>query len=675
MKILKSKRSAYQTSVVTRLRATFLFLALACCCAAAFSVWQLSSLDHAHTRLTEGAVPTLRHTHELRGQLSGVLELAARADTRQSSEQLQALLNQLSESTESIKASIQSDRWPEYTALKRDQIVSLLNGLKKIHETGVSNRLQVLQINESLNKHGQQLRQTRENFRGLIEPLLIESAAKLELTDGEFKRQDQTLTATQRAGISSRIIKQMNLTQIGYRFSALVDSAENQPNDRLNQFITDWAERLRFEFSGVVQVLIRLPASKDRQSLASELSNTRDLIFSNTGIVSLLTSLAKTSAIVEKTNGQRLAVIASIERHADDLVSSASGDADNASADFDEILASALTVMTVTIVVVLLVLVAVWLLVVERQISRRMSRLTSAVSAIADGDIDTPVDVTGHDELSEMASALQVFKSNATELRRSNEELESFAYAAAHDMRSPLRAIENLAMWTLEDAGDDLSNDCRDNLEKLVGRANRLSKLQADLLDYSKVGKADADQKTLDLRLHVHNIRELLDPDRQFTYEIDVPLQDVRVPETPLRQILINLITNAIKHHDRDTGTISVQAKLTGARLVVSVSDDGPGIEPQFHDRIFKLFQSLQSRDVVEGSGLGLSFVMKHVSRYGGRIQVFSDPSQQRGTTFAFDLPADLVDPDFEETSVLQAQEDRRASDEFAQLEPIRAVD
>jgi len=255
-----------------------------------------------------------------------------------------------------------------------------------------------------------------------------------------------------------------------------------------------------------------------------------------------------------------------------------------------------------------------------------------------------------------MGAALEVFKSNAKELRRSNEELESFAYAAAHDMRSPLRAIESLAQWTLEDAGDQLPGGCRENLEKLLSRANRLSKLQADLLDYSRISKTNEDQRPLNLQEFVQNIQELLDPDEQFKFEIDVPLQLVEVPETPLRQILINLSTNAIKHHDRRVGTISVKAELVTGRLVVAVADDGPGIDPRFHERIFKLFQTLQSRDTVEGSGLGLSFVLKHLNRHGGQIQVLSDPAQGRGTTFIFDLPARLAVSEFEETAMLEAE-------------------
>jgi len=346
-------------------------------------------------------------------------------------------------------------------------------------------------------------------------------------------------------------------------------------------------------------------------------------------------------------------LINSINQLADELVSVASRDADKAAIDFRNDLSGALTIMIITILIVLLVLGFVWIFVVERQISRRMSRLTQAVSAIADGSIDTPVDVTGQDELSEMAAALEIFKDNAIALHRSNEELESFAYAAAHDMRSPLRGIENLAKWTLEDAGDDLPPNCRSNLEKLLRRASRLSKLQSDLLDYSRVGKIEDDLTVLALPVMIENIRELLDAEHSFDFKINVPTDFVKVPEMALRQILINLITNAIKHHDGETGTICIEGRLEDDRLLISVSDDGPGIAPQFHERIFKLFQTLKSRDIVEGSGLGLSFVLKQLNKFGGNIQVLSDPTQKRGTAFLFDLPARSINPPLEIESPL----------------------
>jgi len=106
-----------------------------------------------------------------------------------------------------------------------------------------------------------------------------------------------------------------------------------------------------------------------------------------------------------------------------------------------------------------------------------------------------------------------------------------------------------------------------------------------------------------------------------------------------LQQILGNLISNAIKHHDRDHGTIHVNAEVQQDRVVLSVRDDGPGIELRHQEKIFELFQTLKSRDEVEGSGLGLAIVSKLASHQKGKITLVSDPNKERGSTFVVELP------------------------------------
>ncbi|MHA6345741.1 sensor histidine kinase [Roseivivax sp. CAU 1761] len=109
--------------------------------------------------------------------------------------------------------------------------------------------------------------------------------------------------------------------------------------------------------------------------------------------------------------------------------------------------------------------------------------------------------------------------------------------------------------------------------------------------------------------------------------------------------MLLNLVSNAMKHHDGATGRIAVRATRRDGGTRIEVSDDGPGIPLAHQGRIFELFQTLRSRDVVEGSGLGLALVDKLVRELGGTISVHSDPEQRRGTTFRLDLPAPRAAP------------------------------
>ena len=276
--------------------------------------------------------------------------------------------------------------------------------------------------------------------------------------------------------------------------------------------------------------------------------------------------------------------------------------------------------------------------IVGRRLEHRFRRLERAARAIADGDLDAKIDADGADGLGAVADALEATRRYARELHRSNGELERFACVAAHDLRTPLRTMEHLAEWTIEDAGEELSDTCRENLERLLGRARRLGRLQDDLLVYACAGRADDARAPVDLVGLCAELRELLDPERRFAVEVVAAPAIVEVAATPLRRILMNLLANAMRHHDRDRGRIRIGFRSCPERMTVSVDDDGPGILPEHHDRVFGPFERLESPEPVEGSGLGLSLVRELVERHGGTVRLDSDPARARGSTFTFEL-------------------------------------
>jgi signal transduction histidine kinase len=135
----------------------------------------------------------------------------------------------------------------------------------------------------------------------------------------------------------------------------------------------------------------------------------------------------------------------------------------------------------------------------------------------------------------------------------------------------------------------------------------------------------------------LEDVLELLSPPEGFTVSLSPSLAGVEVRRMPLQQIFMNLIGNAIKHHHRKTGNIEVSVEDAGAYFRFAVRDDGPGIPAQFHEQIFKMFQTLKPRDQVEGSGMGLAMVHKYVEVSGGTIALESAEGQ--GSTFRFTWP------------------------------------
>ncbi len=220
-----------------------------------------------------------------------------------------------------------------------------------------------------------------------------------------------------------------------------------------------------------------------------------------------------------------------------------------------------------------------------------------------------------------------------------NKELEEFAYAASHDLKAPLRVIDNASKWLEEDLQEHLTDETRENMNLLRGRIGRMERLLDDLLEYSRIGRSVdgryAEIVTADVL--TANILALLSPPRGFTIKVSPDLAHIRVRRMPLQQILMNLIGNAIKHHDKKTGCVEVSVDAGDEYYAFAVKDDGPGIPAQFQEQIFKMFQTLKPRDQVEGSGMGLAMARKNIEVYGGTMNLES--SEGKGSLFRFTWP------------------------------------
>lgn len=209
----------------------------------------------------------------------------------------------------------------------------------------------------------------------------------------------------------------------------------------------------------------------------------------------------------------------------------------------------------------------------------------------------------------------------AQDLLRSNEELEQFAYVASHDLKAPLRGIENLVSWIEEDLESSLTGDTRTNMDLLKSRVRRLESLLDDLLAYSRAGRGDTASDLVDTKELVGELALLVSPPQGFSIVSGETLLTFETARAPLTQVVQNLISNAIKHHDRPAnGHVWIEALTLPHAIEFTVTDDGPGIPERFHERVFGMFQTLKPRDEVEGSGMGLAIVKKLIEIQGGKI-------------------------------------------------------
>lgn len=223
------------------------------------------------------------------------------------------------------------------------------------------------------------------------------------------------------------------------------------------------------------------------------------------------------------------------------------------------------------------------------------------------------------------------------ELERSNKELDQFAYVASHDLKAPLRGIANLTQWIEEDLGDRVTGDSREHMELLKGRVNRMEGLIDGILSYSRAGRVREKPQKIEVGKLIAESIELLSapPDTQIVVGPDMPT--LQTEKVPLQQVLMNLIGNAIKYNQRPGARVEITVQRLDGWFQFSVADNGPGIAPQYRERIWQIFQTLEARDKVEGTGIGLSVVRKIVEARGGRTWLDSEVG--RGSTFHFTWP------------------------------------
>ncbi len=292
-------------------------------------------------------------------------------------------------------------------------------------------------------------------------------------------------------------------------------------------------------------------------------------------------------------------------------------------------------------------------------ILRGVRVLVSAAERVEEGDLQARTGL-GHDRgeigqlagsFDQMAEALErretdrnraeeALRQTVNELARSNSELEQFAYVASHDLQEPLRMVGNYTQLLARRYKGTMDSDADDFINYAVEGAQRMQELINDLLAFSRVGTrgnepAATPAETV-LEQTLLNLGPAIEEAKaQVTHD---PLPTVQADAVQLGQVFQNLIGNALKFHDGSEPRIHVSAELKDGEWVFSVRDNGIGIGPEYHERIFVIFQRLHGREQYRGTGMGLAICKKIVERHGGRIWVESDGG--KGSAFYFSMPA-----------------------------------
>jgi len=219
-------------------------------------------------------------------------------------------------------------------------------------------------------------------------------------------------------------------------------------------------------------------------------------------------------------------------------------------------------------------------------------------------------------------------------LKMMSDEMQHFVYSVSHDIKAPIRAIENLAAWIEEELGQLSSPTLAENFALLKSRIQRAQNMLDGLTEFSRASLIYETEEPFSVGQLIHStIKSLQVPD-SFRVLVQENMPQLSTGKNKLTKIFSHLIGNAIKHHHSEQGTVEISCIELEDTIQFMITDDGPGIKPQYHETVFELFHTLQSRDKTESTGAGLAIARKIVNSAGGKI--WMDAAVKEGTKIYF---------------------------------------
>ncbi|MEO1050554.1 MAG: PAS domain S-box protein [Bacteroidota bacterium] len=247
------------------------------------------------------------------------------------------------------------------------------------------------------------------------------------------------------------------------------------------------------------------------------------------------------------------------------------------------------------------------------------------------GTMGTLQDISSHKQIEDDV------KVASEELAASNREFKEFAYIISHDLKAPLRAISSLISWIASDYADKFDEEGKKQVDLVINRVNRLNNLFDGTLTYSRVINRREEVQVFDMQELVAEVMQSIKLNGHISIQIAESMPRIKGERQKIGMVVEQLITNAIDYMDKPQGHIQLGFEQNQDKWVFYVKDNGSGIEERHWERIFKIFQSLKSRDEKERVGVGLTLVKKIVEMHGGKVWLESTAGE--GSTFYFSLP------------------------------------
>lgn len=630
-------------NLVQQLRLVFFLIISVVGTALILAIYQFQTLRDKQAHLLYSSVPVLVLVQSIERELSGLILNVGKIEFAEDLQALEPARKAAEISLTNAAASVTGlTRNPAF----EDQSKNILKHLHELQKRIAGQfviKEELLENRQGLVRMKGLLDREKTLIRRQFDEMAITASAQVDQSISDHMTTTSELNEPLRKNLIARTAEVTLISTIALEMEAFFGVVENLGETLTLVEIFNSRAFLEQRLREAILSTSNIDDVDQKVALAQKIVRIRSLVFDDLGILGLAENFARLSRDFGLQSVKSQELVQSVSSATELLLAASSNNLEEAGKLTETTTQSLIIILAAAISAMLLIVAFALYFVLERRINRRLSHLAQSVLLIAKGETDTVIEVNGADELGHMASALETFKSNARELMRSNKELEKFAYVASHDLRSPLQGISDLTDWTVSDPDNSLSEDSLDNLNLIQIRVSRLQNLLSDLLEYARVDGEMMTTGRIDIEEMIAEISSEVDPVGKFEVVTVSTLGVVESYQSPLRKILNILIENTVKHHDKSSGQIIVSAQLSGKRIVVEYSDDGPGIDPEYHEKIFELFQTLRPRDDKEGSGVGLAMSRKLVEAFNGKIKIDSNPKRNPGSKFTFDFPTTAI--------------------------------
>lgn len=635
-----------KTSVRAKLRNAYVTIAALSILAALIGFFFFAVVKDAQQTVTDNALPAARAAELLvqQGALLqslgvSLLDAGAPAATDKISRKVEALHGEMRSQLLFIV---------DYAGLEGNK-KAFSDGIDKIHETLVRERQLVDERNYLLKQERQlqaELLLATNRFLEMLHPAIVSSSTEV-LTGIDGLRARIGAGGTGLDDVNSALdtfvieVLQQNNALVAMRHEAVLflDTLETMPLARTRQDVDRAGALLNLNIRTIARILSEWPRDEFRQEMGTQLRILANGLRGPENIIALQLKIVSTIESLDRLSDDLSGMVLDLSNAALNL----KGEVDSSIGESVAEAQRAIFLGQAGLIVVMILAMAAtaWVVIkyVMNDVAARIDALSGATTELSRGNLDVDVPVSGNDELSDIAQALGRFRHVAAELKRSNRDLEQFAYIASHDLKAPLRGIAHLGEWIEEDLGPDIDAEVKKHLELLKRRTERLTKLLDDLLQFSRAGRQKSHVRELDLQKFLKDLFSFVAVERPAVLNIDGRLPTITTAETALEQVFANLFSNALKHHDRGDCTVTVSYQRLSHCHRFQVSDDGPGIPKELRERVFGMFQTIKPRDELEASGMGLAVIKRILESVGCDITLESDQANRRGTTFVFTWP------------------------------------